>query len=128
MKLIKHTEERDWFLVKEWTTAEGLKARVQKCVWDDKVKEITSALHDFCTGYVLVPKGVRISKKLEHTFNVHGGITFNSTTLIGAEKGRWLGFDLAHYMDEDIKNHEEYASLECEVLAEQIVRLTKKKV
>ncbi len=58
---------------------------------------------------------------------VHGGITFNSIEPKGADKGRWVGFDFAHYGDENIRDQEKYATEECEVLAAELVELNSRK-
>lgn len=117
MELLKETKERSWYLVEEWTTKAGLKARVQKCVWSDEVKSIASSLHDFCTGYVQIPEGS--VREWEKEMDVHGGITFGPDALDG-ESGLWIGFDMAHILDENIPDQEAYAHAECEKLAEQV--------
>lgn len=112
MKLIDSSRERDWYLVKEWVTKSGLTARIQQCKW-----KVLSSLHDHYTGYVLVP--VSNSKVYYDTdTDVHGGVTHDGE-MKGVE-GRWVGFDLAHLGDEDIKNPLEYTIAECEKLAKQI--------
>lgn len=113
MKLIKESKERSWYLVKEWVTESGLKARVCQCVWNDEVQKITS-LDDHFTGYVKVPEGLDFEVK---DIDVHGGVTFDNT--IDGEEGRWIGFDYAHYGDEGGGSLEE-AERECELLATQL--------
>lgn len=117
MKLIAEGRERDWYLVKEWTTKTGLKARIQLCKWKiPKELKITS-LHDHYTGYVQLAD---VSKEVDNDkINVHGGVTFNGD--LEGETGQWVGFDMAHYGDENIKEPLEYAIKECEELAKQLV-------
>ena len=120
MQIIKEGKERVWFLVREWKTKAGLKARVNLCVWSERVKARSSVgMTDYYAGYVQIP----YEYKIENTelFDVHGGITYGypqPTDLEGAE-GKWTGFDMAHYGDEN-KQSEEYAVGQCESLAEQI--------
>lgn len=115
LKNISAQNERDWYLVDEWKTSSGLTARIHQCVWHDNVKKISSSLHDFYTGYVQVPEGVKVDAD---KIDVHGGITFDQKPLKSVE-GTWVGFDLAHYGDED-KQDLEYVKGECEKLASQI--------
>lgn len=124
-KLLKETSERSWYTVKEWTTKAGLEARIQKCEWSAKVKELAPSLHDFYTGYVQVPEGFKLrDSELEQKLEVHGGMTFfgDHPEYTGV-KGEWAGFDMAHIGDENIPNPEEYAEKECEQLANQIKSL-----
>lgn len=125
MKEILKTKERTWYLVDEWTTKAGLLARIHKCEWDkemiaDMEKHVghKSVLHDFHTGYVQVPEGVTPD---ENKLDVHGGVTFSLAELGMLDlKGKWIGFDMAHFGDEDIQGASAYAKEECEKLAEQI--------
>lgn len=117
MKLIQKNEESTWYLVEEWETESGLKARIHQCVWSDKVKRIATKLHDHYTAYVQVPDG--IIPPSENSLDVHGGATFYMKPLPTTE-GLWIGFDMAHLGDEMIKNGLEYAKEECEKLAKQI--------
>lgn len=118
MELLKETNERTWYLVKSWITKVGLPARIQQCVW--KHKGLVN-LHDHYTGYVQVPEK---NKKpyYDSDTEVHGGITFEGT-IDGAE-GKWIGFDMAHYADENIENPLTYAEEECEKLARTIAEET----
>lgn len=116
MKEIKTDKERTWYLVKEWETKSGFKARVQFCKWSDLVRVHGLSIHDFYTGYVQIPDGITLN---ENKIDVHGGLTFSPGELIGAS-GKWIGFDLAHLGDEDILNGEEFAIEQCELLASQL--------
>jgi hypothetical protein len=117
MQKIREDSERTWYLVKEWVTKSGLKARICKCEWHTRVTSIASHLHDFHTGYVQVPSDKKVdSEKID----VHGGVTFEKGSLPDAE-GEWVGFDMAHYDDENIPDAENYAIAECEKLAAQLV-------
>lgn len=118
MKLLTERGERKWFLVKEWKTEAGLLARIQKCVWNDEIKSRAPDIEDFCTGYV--QKRTEDTKKYyESDTDVHGGVTFESD--LEEAGGIWVGFDMAHFGDENIKNQEEYAQKECEKLAKQMI-------
>lgn len=114
MKLLKSTPERDWYLVKEFTTLAGLKARIQQCRW-----KRTNLLHDHYTGYVQVPDGDTTNYYDDQDgVDVHGGVTFYDS--IEGEEGKWVGFDLAHYGDENLVMPLTYAEDECEKLAAQL--------
>jgi hypothetical protein len=116
MKKIKEGKERDWYLVDEWKTASGLTARVLRCIWRDDLKKLAPiGLHDFYTGYIQVPAEVTPD---ENKLDVHGGVTFSLGKLDGCE-GEWIGFDTAHYGDEDMQSVE-YVKEECEKLAAQV--------
>lgn len=108
----------------EWVTASGLKARICQCVWSDEVKGIASSLHDFFTGYVQTPDAVQISDSEQDSFDVHGGVTFTQGKLPDVEEGEWIGFDMHHVGDDEIKDQESYARAQCEKLAEQIKTLS----
>lgn len=109
MELISESSERDWYLVKEWKTKAGLTARVHQCKW-----KIAIRLPDHYTGYVLVPESNK-KNYYDADIDVHGGITFNDS--FDGEEGRWAGFDMGHYGDENIQNPLEFAINECERLA-----------
>lgn len=118
MKLLKEGKERKWYLVKEWVTRAGLRARINQCVWNDEIKKIAPSMTDHYTGYV--------HKRLDDTkqyydsdTDVHGGVTFEDA--IEGEEGIWVGFDMAHLWDEKIPDQLEYAEQECEKLAKQMV-------
>ena len=111
MKLLSEAKERKWYLVEEWVTKAGLKARIHQCVWKNK----ENGLHDHYTGYVQPPTGCLIDQDIE----VHGGVTLNGS--IQGDKGRWIGFDMSHSGDEGILNPLEYAKAECESLAKQLI-------
>ena len=122
MKKIAENKEQNWFLVEEWETKSGQKAMVLKCEWRlmkemEKLLGHPPHLHDFFTGYVQLPEGKKLSKKQQDKINVHGGVTFYG------EKtdfpGTWVGFDMAHYGDENMQSLE-YAKKECENLAWQL--------
>jgi len=115
-KEIKKDNERTWYLIKEWQTRAGLKARVHQCVWADLLKGLApTALHDFYTGYVDVTGKTGFN---EDELEVHGGVTFRRGELMDLE-GEWVGFDMAHFGDEGVQSLI-YAVEECEKLAEQI--------
>lgn len=115
MKKIKESKERSWYLVDEWVTKSGLKAQVNKCEWNADLKNLGPSLHDFYTGYVQVPDGIVPN---ESNIEVHGGVTFSLGKLPDAD-GMWIGFDMAHFGDENMQDIE-YAKRECEKLASQI--------
>lgn len=118
--IISDDRETTWYLIKEWETKSGLTARVQQCVW-----KVTVLLKPHYTGYVQVPDNIKLHDT-ENTLDVHGGVTFGypePRELKGAD-GLWVGFDMAHYGDED-RQDLNYAISECERLAEQIVAPTK---
>lgn len=110
MILLKETKERNWYLIKEWVTKAGLRARVQKCVWN-----IDVSMHNHYTGYVQIPEGK--SFKSFDEISMHGGLTFEGE--IEGREGYWIGFDMAHYGDENIPDQEQYAEKECEKIAKQ---------
>jgi hypothetical protein len=121
MKLIATNRERTWYLVKEWVTAAGLKAHICQCVWSSKFKTIAPSLHDHYTGYVEVPAGDTHNYYDDQIIQVHGGVTFcNQVMGPVCQPGKYAGFDLAHLGDENIPNALEYATTECERLAQQI--------
>lgn len=113
MKILnsENTRERIWYLVKEFTTKNGKKARIQKCVWNDEVKKLAPSLHDFYTGYVQVENS---DEKKEREVEVHGGVTFSGE--LPETEGYWVGFDMNHYGDENLQS-EEYAEEQCEKLS-----------
>lgn len=119
MELITEGKERNWYLVKEFTTKHGNAARIHKCVWNKVVKDLAPSLHDFCTGYVLKRETDTEKYYDNPAIEVHGGVTFEGP-LAGAV-GDWVGFDLSHYGDEDILDQEVYAEVECEKLAIQML-------
>lgn len=112
-KLLKEDRERNWFLVEEWTTKAGLPAQIRQCVWKS-----TGLLHPHYTGYVQVPEDRKVD---EEKIDVHGGVTFSLGKLpLSEDKGKWIGFDMAHYGDE-YKQDIAYAKGECERMAEQVM-------
>ena len=115
MKLIAEGRERDWYLADEWTTKSGLKAVVRFCKWKKSVKDISSFVHDYYTGYVQVPEGVEPN---ENGIDVYGGVTFSKGKIEGFD-GEWIGFDMDHLGDESTQS-QEYAKEQCEKLAEQV--------
>jgi hypothetical protein len=117
-KLIVRNRERSWFLVKEFVTKVGLKARICQCVWSDEIKKFGTSLHDHYTGYVQIPEEDTHRYYDDSEIDVHGGVTYQN--VIDGEDGEWAGFDLGHLGDEYISNPIEYAEAECEKLAEQI--------
>lgn len=119
MQLIKENKECNWYLVKDWTTKSGLRAQVLKRVWNDEVKNIASSLHDNCCGYVQYMKDDDFNY---NDLDVHGGITFGPSQdhWNKDDTTTWIGFDMAHWGDENIADHESYAEKECERLAEQL--------
>lgn len=117
MQLLKEGRERKWYLVKEWVTKVGLNARIQQCVWSDEVKAIGTSLHDHYCGYV-EKRSDDTKTYYDSDTDVHGGVTHEGNMLEGKEN--WVGFDMAHLGDEDIKNPLEYCIEECEKLAKQM--------
>lgn len=117
--LIHEGRERNWYLIEEWVTEAGLKARVHQCVWNERVSGIAPSLHDFYTGYVEVPKGRVFSEMESEQIDVHGGVTFSPKPIEGAGEENWMGFDMAHIGDEDNQSLS-YAKEQCELLAKQI--------
>lgn len=118
MKLLKESGERSWYLVKEWKTKAGLEARIHQCVWKERITRLASLLHPHYCGYVRVLDGLRSID--QNKLDVHGGVTFGPGPL-GADicEGTWIGFDMAHFGDENNQDLD-YATEECERLAEQI--------
>lgn len=117
MILLKEGRERNWYLVQEWETRNGLKARVQQCVWNAEVQKLAPiGLHNFFCGYVQVPEGKKVTNV--HDIEVHGGITFEQGTLV-EDDSQWIGFDMAHIGDENNQDLA-YAVEECEKVAEQM--------
>lgn len=115
MEEIKKDGERTWYLVKEWTTKAGNKARIHKCEWSPLIQKTAPSLHNFYCGYVQVPADAKID---EEKIGVHGGITFSKGKLL-EENGEWVGFDMAHLGDENVQDLD-YAVAECEKLAAQV--------
>lgn len=117
-KFLSEGKERNWYLIKEWTTKVGLPARVQQCVWNEKVRKLAPSLGDsFYTGYVQ-KRADDTKKYYDSDTDVHGGVTFENE--LNGEKRIWVGFDMAHFGDEE-RQSEEYAIEQCEKLAEQMV-------
>lgn len=111
--LIKAGEERDWWLIKEWTTKAGLRAQINQCEW-----KLTKLLPDHFTGYVLVPEDDKTDYYTKYDLlDVHGGVTFYGD--LNNDGKTWVGFDTAHYGDDNVKLS--YVVRECEKLAEQLV-------
>ncbi len=116
-KLLKESDERSWYLVDEFTTKSGHKARIQQCVWSPKVKSTAPSLHDHYTGYVQLGEGDATNYYDDGCLEVHGCVTFQNP--IEGEEGIWVGFDMAHYGDENIQSLE-YAKEQCEKMASQL--------
>lgn len=114
--IIKEDTERTWYLVKEWQTVAGLKARIHQCVWNERVTKLAPSMHSFYCGYVQVPAGTKLE---EEKIAVHGGITFSLGKFLELD-GEWIGFDLMHLGDENNQDVN-YVISECESLAAQIV-------
>lgn len=118
MEKVREDRERTWWLVKEWETEAGLLARVYRCEWSELVTSLAPSLHPFYTGYVRLPLGDTNRYYDSDLVEVHGGVTFSGERPIGVNTGRWTGFDMNHYDDED--KTEDDATSECESLAAQI--------
>ena len=118
-ELLKESDERTWYLVKEWTTEAGLKARIHQCVWKDQVKAIASSLHDFYCGYVQ-KRDDDTKRYYDNDIDVHGGVTHEGDFTALGLTGTWVGYDMAHLGDENRQNIE-YATKECERLAKQMI-------
>lgn len=116
-KLIQSGRERNWYLIKEWTTRIGLKAMITQCVWNRDLMPVLS-LHDHYCGYVILPEGHGKNYYDSNEIEVHGGVTHQGS--IPGFEGIMVGFDMAHYGDEDIKDPLQYCKKECESLAKQI--------
>lgn len=117
MQLLKEGRERNWYLVQEWVTRAGLRARIQYCVWNGSVRELAPSLHSFYTGYVLKAPADKKAYSEDNGIWVHGGVTHEGE--LTDLEGDWVGFDMAHAGDED-KQDLDYAVEQCENLASQM--------
>lgn len=120
IKLLKDDFERSWYLIKEFKTKSGLLARIHQCVWKQSVV-MFSRIQPHYTGYVQVPKGFKMEDTQE--LEVHGGVTFGypHPSRLLKSKGLWVGFDMAHYGDEN-RQDLGYVIKQCEKLAKQIIK------
>ena len=115
-------KEREFKVVKEW------KHKGKKCVivlfkWSDEVKKVAPSIsNDHYNGYVETSLDKHYDKI---DAEVHGGLTFGVDDLkIVNVKGKFYGFDTAHYNDLGIKHRTlSYVTKECEKLAEQLIKL-----
>lgn len=114
MKKLREGKERDIYLIKEWETNAGLKAFIVQFVW--KIPNTHLNNHNYYCGYV--EKRLDDSKTYYDTdTDIHRGITFEGFIKELSEK-ELVGFDMAHYGDENISSPVKYAEKECEKLAE----------
>ena len=126
-------------ILKEWTTAAGLKAKV-----------VLMSMGSI-NGYVMSPDKLVGTDYYGLDISVHGGLTYSKKE----EDGYWFGFDTAHsgdrfdierslkeglisqkiydtrldlesrYNSHGIIRTEEYVAAECESLAKQLQKLTR---
>lgn len=123
MKLISSDRERTWYLVDEFVTKVKLNARILKCEWNNSVMRLApTSLHPFFTGYVQKREGDTTKYYDNPKIDVHGGVTFEGKHkgLNHDAPGEWVGFDMAHYGDEDMQDIN-YAKEQCEELAKQML-------
>lgn len=110
--------ESTWYMIKQWRTKAGFMARIHKCVWSYRIKSQGGSIFDHYCGYVMKDNLDDSDYSNDPNIDVHGGVTLEGT--IEGVDGKWVGFDMAHLGDENIKEPVQFAEEECEKLAFQM--------